>query len=147
VSVDVRPLRDDDHDIAAHIWSRGRYSTGLAIALEVTEAQLRQRIPRELASGWDAYLAWREAEAVGFLALKIKLQCLDQIFLLPEAQGQGIGRVLFAVACARMPEGFWLRAAADDKRACGFYEQLGCRSGERAWHPTQGYETVVYRWP
>jgi len=147
VSVDIRPLRDEEHEVAAHIWSSGRYSTGLAIALEVTEAQLYARIPRELALGWEAYLAWRGDVAVGFLALKIQLQCLDQIFLLPEAQGQGIGRVLFDFACARMPGGFWLRAAADDQRACGFYEHLGCRPGERARHPTQGYETVVYRWP
>jgi GNAT superfamily N-acetyltransferase len=145
--IDIRPLRDEDHDVAAHIWDAGRRSTGLTIALAVTEAQLRERIPRELGFGWEAYLAWRGEAAVGFLALKIKLKCLDQLFLLPEAQGQGLGRELFEFACARMPEGFWLRGAADDTRACGFYEHLGCRAGERARHPTQGYETVVYRWP
>ncbi|HEY1799271.1 MAG TPA: GNAT family N-acetyltransferase [Stellaceae bacterium] len=144
--IDIRFLGDEDHDVAAHIWSEGRHSTGLAIPGAATEVQLRERMPRELATGWDAHLAWRGAEAVGFLALKIKLQCLDQIFLLPEAQGQGVGRVLFEFACARMPKGFWLRAAFDDKRACGFYEHLGCKAGERARHPTQGYETVVYRW-
>jgi len=144
--IDIRPLRDEDHDVAARIWSEGRYSTGLVIPGGATEPQLRERIPRELTFGWEAHLAWRGDAAVGFLALKIKLQCLDQIFLLPEAQGQGIGRVLFEFTCARMPDGFWLRAAFDDKRACGFYEHLGCRPGERARHPTQGYETVVYRW-
>jgi putative acetyltransferase len=147
MSLDIRPLRDKDHDMVAHIWDAGRRSTGVKIARAVTEVELRERIPREMALGWEAYLAWREDAAVGFLALKIKLQCLDQLFLLPEAQGQGLGRMLFEFACARMPNGFWLRGAADDKRACGFYEHLGCRAGERARHPTLEFETVVYRWP
>jgi GNAT superfamily N-acetyltransferase len=145
--IDIRALRDEDHEVAAHIWDAGRRSTGLAIAAAASEAQLRERIPRELGFGWEAYLAWRGEAAVGFLALKIKLQCLDQVFLLPEAQGRGLGRMLFEFARARMPDGFWLRAAADDKRACGFYEHLDCRAGERARHPALGYETVIYRWP
>ena len=73
MSIDIRPLREEDYDIAAHIWSSGRLSTGLVIPGSATEAQLRERIPREVAIGWDAYLAWRGEEAVGFLALKLKL--------------------------------------------------------------------------
>jgi ribosomal protein S18 acetylase RimI-like enzyme len=145
--IDIRPLRDKDHDTAARIWLDGWRSTGLAVSRQTKLADLRERIAREVRFGWDAYLAWRGEEAVGFLALKIKLRCLDQIFLLPEAQGQGVGRTLFEFACSRMPEGFWLRTAIENAGACGFYERLGCQRGEVQRHPTLGHETVIYRWP
>lgn len=145
--IDIRPLRDEDHDLAARIWLHGWHSTGLAVSRDTVLAQLRERIPRESAIGWDAYLAWRGDEALGFLALKLKLRCLDQLFLVPQAQRKGIGRALFEFACVRMPDGFWLRTAVENAGACGFYEHLGCRRGEVQRHPTLGHMTVIYRWP
>ena len=143
----IRPYGDLDHASASRIWFAGWRSTGLAVAQAATEAGLYHRIPRELASGWSAYLAWQDDLPIGFLALKPAAGHLHQLFVLPEAQGTGVGRTLLDFAKEQLPNGIWLRTAVENIRACRFYERDGFRRGEAAMHPTLGHLTVIYRWP
>lgn len=107
---------------------------------------MEARIVRELASGWSVHLADDDAGCpVGFLALKPQSRCLDQIFVAPAAQRRGVGQALLDFAKQRMPEGFWLRMAVDNRAACRFYQRCGFRRGETAAHPTLGHPTVIYR--
>jgi GNAT superfamily N-acetyltransferase len=147
VGLAIRPYRVDDREAAARLWLASWRSTGLAIAELATEAGNCERIGRELAAGWEAYLAWDDDRLVGFLALKPETGCLDQLFILPEAQGAGIGRALLEFAKARLPGGIWLRTAVDNRRACRFYERNGFRPTETVTHPTLGHQTCIYRWP
>ena len=114
--IEIRPYRDDDRAATASLWMASWRSTGLAVAREPAEAELYrlgyERIARELAAGWVVHLAWYYGKLVGFLALKPEAGCLDQIFVLPQAQGQGIGRALLDFAKERLPSGIWLRTAA-----------------------------------
>jgi len=149
-AVTIRPYRDQDLEATARLWLASWRSTGLAVALRSTESELfalNERIPRELAAGWAAYLAWTDDKPVGFLALNPASGRLDQLFVLPEAQGRGIGRALLDFAKRRLPEGLSLRTAVENFRACAFYEREGCRRGEAQPHPTLGHMTVTYRWP
>ena len=84
---------------------------------------------------------------VGFLALKPATGCLDQLFVAPEAQGRGIGRLLLDLAKDTLPRGLWLRTAEDNHRACRFYQRNGLRPSEQQTHPSLGHSTIVYRWP
>ena len=84
---------------------------------------------------------------VGFLALKPAESCLDQLFVAPAAQGRGVGRALLDVAKQVLPDGRWLRTAADHLRACRFYDRNRLRRAETGRHPTLRHRTVVYRWP
>ncbi len=149
--IEIRPYRDDDRAATASLWMASWRSTGLAVAREPAEAELYrlsyERIARELAAGWVVHLAWDDGKLVGFLALKPEAGCLDQIFVLPQAQGQGIGRALLDFAKERLPSGIWLRTAAANTRACRFYERNGFTPGESERHPVLGHPTIVYRWP
>lgn len=142
----IAPLTRQDYRAAAHIWLQGWRSTAIELAGLPDEDGLCERIRREEEYGWSAYLAWQDDGPVGFLALRIAARCLDQIFLLPEAQGTGIGTALLSFAKAQLPDGFWLRTAVENRRACRFYEREGLVRGEIQVHPTQGYQTVIYRW-
>ena len=82
-----------------------------------------------------------------FLALKPATGCLDQLFVLPEARGRGIGRLLLDFAKARLPGGLWLSTAEDNHRARRFYERNGFRRSEEQTHPSLGHRTIIYRWP
>jgi GNAT superfamily N-acetyltransferase len=143
----IRPYRDQDRHAVARLWLDGWRSTGLSVARLATEAGNYDRIGRELAAGWEAHLAWDEDRLLGFLALKPASGCLDQLFIAPEAQGSGIGRLLLDLAKQRLPRGLWLRTARDNHRACRFYERNGLCRSEAQTHPSLGHRTIIYRWP
>jgi ribosomal protein S18 acetylase RimI-like enzyme len=148
VHITIRPYEHRDLSAAAHLWFESWRSTGLAVAQLASETAMRERIERELMSGWSCYLAENEAsELLGFLALKPETKCLDQIFVAPHVQRQGVGHALLDFSKQLMPRGFWLRTAVDNIGACQFYERHGFRLGETAIHPTLGYRTVIYGWP
>lgn len=150
-SIEIRPYRDEDRAATARLWMASWRSTGLAVALEPAEAELYrlsyERIARELAAGWVVHLAWDDSRLVGFLALEPQAGCLDQLFVLPKAQGQGIGRALLNFAKDRLPNGIWLRTAAANTRARRFYERNGFTRGDSVPHPALGHPTIIYRWP
>jgi ribosomal protein S18 acetylase RimI-like enzyme len=60
---------------------------------------------------------------------------VDELYLLPEYQGVGLGRRLFKAVCndlrARELHRVVLWALADNERACAFYEGMGGRSVAR----------------
>jgi GNAT superfamily N-acetyltransferase len=143
----IRPYRSQDRDALARLWLESWRSTGLSVARLATEAGNYDRIGRELADGWHLHLAWDEDRLVGFLALKPATGCLDQLFVAPEAQGSGIGRLLLDLAKDRLPRGLWFRTALDNHRARRFYERNGCRPSEQQTHPSLGHRTIIYRWP
>ena len=100
----------------------------MSIGLEspvVTQAELAARVPQELAGRWDVTVAEEDGRLLGFLALALSENRLDQLFISPSAQRAGVGRRLFGVAEQRMPEGFWLTTQPRNARACRFYERCG----------------------
>jgi ribosomal protein S18 acetylase RimI-like enzyme len=148
MQIAIRRYEERDAEEAARLWFESWRSTGLAVAQRASQAAMRARFAQELASGWSAYVACDDnGSLVGFLALKLDTGRLDQIFVSPSAQGQGVGLALLDFAKQRMPEGIWLRTAVDNVRACRFYEQSGFKLGETSTHPTLGHRTVIYRWP
>lgn len=109
---------------------------------------MRERIPDELASGWSVYVADHgDGSLAGFLALKPDIGRLDQIFVAPAAQRQGVGLALLDFAKQKMPKGIWLRTAVENIAACRFYERSDFKRGETNIHPTLGHATVIYRGP
>ncbi|MGZ3790238.1 MAG: GNAT family N-acetyltransferase [Bacteriovorax sp.] len=77
---------------------------------------------------WPVYLAEYESKVVGFFALKIIKDepRLDNLWVLPEFIGHGIGKRLFKRAVAEARRLGWssFRLAADPY-AIGFYEKMG----------------------
>jgi ribosomal protein S18 acetylase RimI-like enzyme len=148
MGVIIRAYQQRDLNAVARLWLESWRSTGLSVARLATEAANKERMARELTSGWSVNLACNENDApLGFLALKPKSGCLDQLFVATAAPRQGIGRALIEFAKQRMPNGIWLRTAVDNDAACRFYEREGFRRCETGVHPTLGLRTVIYRWP
>ena len=144
----IRPYDPAHLQAAASLWIASARSNGLPAAeLGITAAALADRLPGEIAGGWDVFLGWRDEALVGFLALAPTTACLEQIFVLPDAQGRGHGARLLDFAKARMPDGLWLWTRLDNHGARRFYERHGLRAEETAPHPRRGYLRVRYRWP
>lgn len=109
-------------------------------------AELRDRIDRELASGWELFVAERDYGIVGMLALKPREAVLDQIFVLPTDQASGVGTALLNVAKQRMTNGFRLRMASANRRAGHFYQRSGLSLAGKGLHPISGHSVSFYRW-
>ena len=140
----IRPFALQDADRLAALWHASWQSTGVQLPTEVTAADLRQRVDQEISAGWKVFVAEYESALVGFLALKRASRCLDQLFIAPNAKRLGIGKRLFDLARTAMPEGFWLRTAAENKEARAFYDAVGMRLDRTEPHPRHGYETAIY---
>jgi len=141
-----QPLTEKDHNALGRLWWESWQSTGLKVAQQTTEDALRRRVDQELVDGWDVTLAVRNRLLVGFLAIKPQHAVLDQLFVAPEAKGQGIGRDLLALAKAKMAGGFTLRTAVDNEAACRFYKRAGLTRSGTAVHPTLGHSIAIFRW-
>lgn len=142
-----RPYRDADLDPVARVWSTSFLSSGVDPATPVSDADNRLRILRERAAGWVVTVAEQDGAVVAFMATKPVQGVLDQLFVAPDVQGQGVGATMLGLARAQMPAGFWLRAAEANVSACRFYAREGLRLDRRQPHPVYGHMTVVYAWP
>lgn len=120
----LRPYSPGDAEPLGRLWYASWRSVGLDTPA-VAEADVIARVPREAAGRWTTTVAEAGGEMVGFVALALAETRLDQLFIAPEAQGQGVGRALFDVAVQAMPQGFWLSTQAANVRARRFYEGLG----------------------
>ena len=124
--MNLRPLIPSDEAELAEVWFEGWLSTGLTHPI-VTQADLRARVPTELAKRWTVTVAENDDRMIGFLAVALSERRLDQLFVRPGDQHTGTGAALFEAARAQLPEGFWLATQLGNERARGFYERRGMR--------------------
>ena len=143
----VKPYEPEHLDAAARLWLASWRSANVTRAAEPQLEALSARISDEIAGGWTPYLGWRDGMLVGMLALKPATSRLDQLFVLPTAQRTGLGAQLLAFAKGQLVEGMWLRADADNRNTCGFFERRGFRLIESGIHPRLGHPTATYCWP
>jgi ribosomal protein S18 acetylase RimI-like enzyme len=140
----IRPFGLQDADRLAALWHASWRSTGVQTSTPITAADLRQRVDTELSAGWEVFVAEHEGVLLGFVALKRASRRLDQLFIAPNAKRMGIGRKLFDLVRTVMPEGFWLRTAAENKEARAFYEAAGMTLHRTESHPQHGHDTAIY---
>ena len=146
MSVVIRPAREDEYDAITRVWMDSHVSTGLATASDATFAELRARIPREIANGWQLHVAEVDGTIAGMLAFRMRDKYLDQIFVAPEHQGKGIGAKLLAVVREHLPDEILLRTAVANTRAIAWYEREGFVRENEVMQPEWSGPRVYYRW-
>jgi GNAT superfamily N-acetyltransferase len=140
----LRPYLADDQGALIDLWYESWRSVGLRTP-NVTRADLAKRVPGDLGIRWTVTVAEIDGQLVGFLAVCLLEERLDQLFVLPEAQRRGIGSELLNVAKQQMPNEFWLSTQPNNYHARSFYERKGM-----SIDPTDGRnssERVVYVFP
>lgn len=142
--VQLRPFRDEDQRALVDLWYESWCSIGLHDPV-VTKADLERRLPGDLATRWTVTVAEADNQLLGFLALCLAEQRLDQLFVSPEAHGRGVGSELFNVAVRQLPNGFSLSTQPNNRRARDFFEQRGM-SVDHTYRDLSG-ERVFYVFP
>ena len=100
-------------------------STGLEDASNFLLAKLRARVPIEIEKGWSLYVADDNGTLAAMLALHLPDRYLDQLFVAPEYQGNGLGRRLLAFTRQQLPDEIWLRCVRENEKAWRWYEREG----------------------
>jgi ribosomal protein S18 acetylase RimI-like enzyme len=142
----LRPAADQDRDAIAAIWHESAGLPTVGPATMPSPAQLRARVDVEMDNSWEVTVAEQRGTVVGFLAIKRDEAVLAELFLRPQAIGQGIGSQLLARAKALMPTGFTLFTRATNVRARRFYEKAGLTVLRTETHARDGDLIVFYGW-
>jgi GNAT superfamily N-acetyltransferase len=126
------------------IWLDSWRATGLTAHADPSEAELREELEQ---AGWRVRLACSGADVGGFVAFEAGSRQLCQLFVDPPQQRRGVGTMLLDEVKRQMPQGFWLRAAADNICARTFYERRGLRLDGEQPRPDTSSMVAIYVWP
>jgi len=142
----IRPARQDEYDEVARVWMNSWASTGLEDASNFLLAKLRARIPLEIEKGWSLYVADVDGAIAAMLALHLPDLYLDQLFVAPEYQGQGLGSKLLAFTRQHLPDEIELRCIRENEKAWCWYEREGFVYEKEQVEPMTGFVMKYYRW-
>jgi GNAT superfamily N-acetyltransferase len=141
----IRALKKTDLDLVAKLWFESWQSTGMEFTRRHEEPAFHRQI-RQRFDGWQAYVACRGTDPVGFLALAMEDARVDQLFIAPQHQRQGVGKLLLNFAKQKLPNGFWLRALVDNRGACAFYDTQRLPRVRTELNSKLGIPMVIYGW-
>ena len=153
-TITLRPARVDEAAALSALTHRSKQSHGYSdefMALFMSFGDMV--ITPELIAQNPVMVAEIDGWVAGFAHLKPLDQpdavCLEDLFIEPDAQGRGVGRVLFDWALATAAErGYdWLEWESDPN-ASGFYEKMGGEKiGETKSTIIEGRVLPMYRMP
>lgn len=134
-------------EIAA-VWHRAWRDRNPTLAPQITPDEMTGRATRFLREGrWTVRVARLDGKLVGFCAVAKAERLLDQLFILPEAQGRGIGSTFLRAAQADNPGGLQMRVQLTNVDALRLYARHGFFEYGRETHPVLAIEMALLRWP
>ena len=142
----IRHARANEYDDIGRVWMDSWVSTGLDEPSDLLLAQLRARIPREVASGCSLFVADDGGTLAGMLALHLPKLYLDQLFVAPAHQGRSLGRQLLAFTRTHLPDEIHLRCVRENEKAWRWYEREGFVFEKEQLEPMTGLVMKHYRW-
>jgi ribosomal protein S18 acetylase RimI-like enzyme len=142
----IRPARPEEYDDIARVWMNSWATVGLEDASDSLFEKLRVRVPMDIARGWSLYVADDNGKLAAMLAIQVPDCCLDQLFVAPEYQGLGLGRMLLAFTRQQLPNEIWLRCARENVKAWRWYEREGFVFEKEQVSPMTGHVMKYYRW-
>jgi ribosomal protein S18 acetylase RimI-like enzyme len=142
----IRLARADEYDEVARIWMESWASAGIEAASDSLLAKLRARVPKEVERGWSLYVADDNGALAAMLALHLPDCYLDQLFVAPEYQGNGVGRQLLGFTRQLLPDEIWLRCVRENEKAWRWYEREGFVFEKEQLEPMRGFTMKYYRW-
>ncbi len=125
----LRPARADDGPAVAEVWLRSFAAALPTVRLAHPDDEVRRWVRDELVVRADTWVAEAGGAVVGVLALSPRW--IDQLYLDPDARGQGIGDRFVTLAQERQPSGLQLWTFQLNGPAQRFYERHGFVAVER----------------
>jgi ribosomal protein S18 acetylase RimI-like enzyme len=129
----MRRARPDDADEIADVFLASRHEALPYLPELHSDAETRAWI-RGLVASSEVWVAERGSRVAAMMVLGEAdgdgPAHLDHLYVGPDAQGEGLGSALLALAKKRRPDGLTLWAFQRNERARTFYERRGFRAVE-----------------
>lgn len=119
----LRPAVPGDLDAVVAVHLRSRHAAEPAMPPSVHPDEDATPWLRGRMAAGETWVAEEEGRVVGYALLDG--DWLDQLYVLPEHAGQGIGSALLDVVKSRRPDGFGLWVFVSNEPARGFYRRHG----------------------
>lgn len=144
----LRRAVPDDTEAMPALWRRAWASANPQVPSGdvAPPAHWRARAHSECFGAAECWLADGDGGLRGFLVIEPARRYLAQLHVEPAWHGRGIGRRLLAQACERMPDGWTLHMAEDNRRAHRFYAAAGLQAGARDLHSATGRPRIAWHW-
>ena len=147
IDFSIRPYRSDDFEAVTTLWRRAReqafpdFQRRKGHTFEEDQAYFRDVI---LVNN-DVWIGELEGEPVAFMAIAGDL--IDQLYVSPDYQRRGLGKVLLEHARSLSPEHLWLYTLQINTDGRAFYEKNGFRIVKLGVSPAPESEPdVEYHW-
>ena len=149
-ALECRPAVPRDAEALASVYLRSRRELVACAPLAHSDEEIRAWIRGRLIPAGRTTVALVGGEVVGLLAVSSKPDesWIDQLYLLPERIGAGIGTVLLERALAELPPPIRLYTFQANARARRFYEARGFEAiafGDGS-HNEERCPDVLYEW-
>ncbi|MDQ2903405.1 MAG: GNAT family N-acetyltransferase [Ktedonobacteraceae bacterium] len=146
MTVHLRPYHPDDCEAVVRLWYEAWHHNFPDLSHPWTYAQWRERFQDKVTARASVWVAESAGQVIGFLVLRESDSSLDQIFVAPALQHQGVGTLLLNKAKALSPAGLSLDTLLRNTRARRFYEKHGFQPGWVGMNPNSGLPNIEYRW-
>ena len=144
--MEIRLAQPNEYEAIAAIWyASALQMDGGAPTLD-DPSTLPARIIASIENGWCLKVAVVDGHIVGLLATIPAQRILDQLFVAPDAQRQGIGAALLNEAKQQLVTGFTLRTPVTNVSGHRFYERHGLRVVKDTAHPITGAPVRCFGW-
>jgi len=149
-TLECRPAVPGDAEALASVYLRSRRELVACAPLAHSDEEIRAWIRGRLIPAGRTTVALVGGEVVGLLAVSSKPDgsWIDQLYLIPERIGEGIGTVLLERALAELPPPIRLYTFQANARARRFYEARGFEAiafGDGS-HNEERCPDVLYEW-
>jgi ribosomal protein S18 acetylase RimI-like enzyme len=146
IEIQLRPLEANDIRDVVALWYRAWHHTFPDLRHPEPLSTWERRFRDDLACRGTVWVAEGRGGIVGFIVVMIQEHYLDQIFVDPAHQQQGIGTLLLDKAKALCPQSLTLHTLQRNEQASKFYERHGFIAGHRGVNKINGLPNVEYRW-
>ena len=141
-----RLYHPDDFEPVVQLWYRAWHHNFPDLRHPWTFAQWKEHVQEKITEKKSVWIAESAGQIAGFIVLQESDGCLDQVFVAPEMQHQGIGTILLNKAKQLSPGGLYLDTLQRNTKARRFYERHGFVAGRRDINPNNGQPNIEYRW-
>ncbi len=142
----LRLYRRDDLDEVVHLWYHTWHYTFPFLRHPEPLEAWKTRLRDDIAKNETVWVAERDGQMVGFLALRERDGYLNLLFVDPQFHHQGIGTALMNKAKHLSPSGLSLETLQLNREARAFYERHGFHVVSLGRNARNGQPDVRYCW-